>query len=252
MLPQQGRFDLAASGALAQGAMDLLLVRYEDRAYLHYDSVRFVGGDAWEVAMQTRERVGGILRNCPTWDVLQRGEADLARALVLSVLLPAPVAETRCIEHNDASRRLLDGAEVSMETGGFSNAAVGGMDDEAVVAEPFGIGVGLHRVPDASGDVEAKDGDVGVEGEWGRYASGSRQGSADVIGGRVSGAVAASAGAAPNFNDGEHVGGAAGKKRKRPRSKNDMVKHHERGVALGYNSRWWQSDGGGGHGSSWT
>jgi hypothetical protein len=95
VMPQDQPFDEAARAALADGAIEFLLVHYVDGAYMHYDSVRFVDGTLWQVAEDTRKRVSEILQNCPTWDALCQGATawPMARALLLSILLPGRAAD---------------------------------------------------------------------------------------------------------------------------------------------------------------
>ena len=79
--------DGRAQSLLEAGALDMVFVRYELGLYLHYTSVRFEGGAPWRVdadkrfALEQRYRASGIC------GAIRRGDADLARMLVLSALL---------------------------------------------------------------------------------------------------------------------------------------------------------------------
>ena len=75
-----------ASALLEAGALDMVLVRYEVGAYLHYASVEFEDGAPWHVdsakraALEARYLASGVCKAV-------RGGADVARLLVLSALL---------------------------------------------------------------------------------------------------------------------------------------------------------------------
>ena len=76
-----------AAALLEAGALDMVLVRYELGAYLHYASVEFDGGAPWHVdsakraALEARYLASGVCK------ALLDGNDDVARLLVLSALL---------------------------------------------------------------------------------------------------------------------------------------------------------------------
>ena len=73
---------------LRDGTMDMVFVRYEAGAWQHYQSVRFADELPWRVAADTRRRVEQRVADCQVCCALSRGQRDVARALVLSLLDP--------------------------------------------------------------------------------------------------------------------------------------------------------------------
>ena len=78
----------AAVPRLRDGAMDMVLVRYEAGAWQHYQSVRFADASPWRVAAETRHRVEQRVADCQVCNALSRGQRDVARTLMLSLLDP--------------------------------------------------------------------------------------------------------------------------------------------------------------------
>ena len=76
-----------AAALLEAGGLDIVLVRYELGAYLHYAPVEFEDGAPWHVdsakraALEARYLASGVCK------ALLAGNADVARLLVLSALL---------------------------------------------------------------------------------------------------------------------------------------------------------------------
>ena len=65
----------------------MVFVRYELGLYLHYTSVRFEDGAPWRVDGDKRLALEQRYRASGTCEAIRRGDADLARMLVLSSLL---------------------------------------------------------------------------------------------------------------------------------------------------------------------
>ena len=76
-----------AENLLDAGALDMVFVRYELGAYLHYTSVRFEGGASWRVDRDKRVLLERRFLESDICEAIRRGDADLARMLVLSALL---------------------------------------------------------------------------------------------------------------------------------------------------------------------
>ena len=71
---------------LRAGALDMVFVRYQSGAFQHYESVCFAGGEPWRVGGEVRERVEACHAACAVSQSLRRGEVDVARASMLSLL----------------------------------------------------------------------------------------------------------------------------------------------------------------------
>ena len=119
VMPQGARFDAAARAALSRGFIDFLLVHYADGAYFHYDSVCFLDDRPWQVHEATGRRVTEILHSCPTWRVLRQEacERSVARALLLSVLVPDSAAVAENPAQEPSAMPVADDEGHSEETG---------------------------------------------------------------------------------------------------------------------------------------
>ena len=71
---------------LRAGALDMVFVRYQSGAFEHYESVCFADGGPWRVRGEVRERVEAWHAACAVSQALRRGEVDVARASMLSLL----------------------------------------------------------------------------------------------------------------------------------------------------------------------
>ena len=82
----------AAVPKLRSGSLDMVFVRYEAHAWMHYRSVCFSDGRAWRVSEDTRLRVEALVAACPVCRALLQGEVDTARMLLVSLLASEPAA----------------------------------------------------------------------------------------------------------------------------------------------------------------
>ena len=64
----------------------MVVVRYELGSYQHYESVAFEDGRPWRVSAATRELLEHRFRACEVCKAVAADDADIARALVLSML----------------------------------------------------------------------------------------------------------------------------------------------------------------------
>ena len=74
------------SAKLAAGELDMVVVRYELGSYQHYESVAFEDGRPWRVSAAKRELLEHRFRACEVCKAVAADDADIARALVLSML----------------------------------------------------------------------------------------------------------------------------------------------------------------------
>ena len=65
----------------------MVFVRYELGLYLHYTSVQFECGAPWHVDGDKRYALEERFRSSSVCEAVRRGDADLARMLILSALL---------------------------------------------------------------------------------------------------------------------------------------------------------------------
>ena len=79
--------DGRAQNLLGAGALDMVFVRYELGLYLHYTSVQFEDGAPWRVDGDKRDAFEQRYRASSVCEAIRRGDADLARMLVLSAVL---------------------------------------------------------------------------------------------------------------------------------------------------------------------
>ena len=86
--PSDANLD-AAAPMLRSGGLDMVFVRYEATAWMHYRSVSFADGRPWRVGEGLRRRVEARVAACPVCEALGRRDIGLARALMLSLLDPA-------------------------------------------------------------------------------------------------------------------------------------------------------------------
>jgi len=71
---------------LAAGELDMVVVRYELGSYQHYESVAFEDGRPWRVSAAKRELLEHRFRAFEVCKAVAADDADIARALVLSML----------------------------------------------------------------------------------------------------------------------------------------------------------------------
>ena len=91
MYPSEDGLD-AAVPKLRSGSLDMVFVRYEAHAWMHYRSVCFSDGRPWRVSEDTRLRVDALVAACPVCRALLQGEVDTARMLLVSLLVSWPIA----------------------------------------------------------------------------------------------------------------------------------------------------------------
>ena len=74
------------SAKLAAGELDMVVAGYELCSYQHYGPVAFEGGRPWRASAAKRELLEHPFRACEVCRAVAADDADIARALVLSML----------------------------------------------------------------------------------------------------------------------------------------------------------------------
>ena len=84
--PSWERLGSRVHARLQAGELDMVFVRYELGAYMHYTSVAFEDGRPWQVSAAKRRLLEGLYRDCDVCKAVREDDDDLARTLMLTKL----------------------------------------------------------------------------------------------------------------------------------------------------------------------